>query len=1452
MKKKILSYLMCLAILTGLLPALELTARADAPAVWDGSVSAVLSVADPSAAYNASTNPLAIGSAADLAYLSQQSQGPSTVSYTDSAHSAQSPGSTDSHTASYKMTADILLNDETFTFDSVSGMLTVTDGTHTGYLGTGIFGTSYHKTVDNTAGNSNGTEGKWYTSAALTGEDLTAGSYSGTLHTWTPIKNFSGTFDGGGHSVIGIYINSAIYIAGLFGECNYSNNAYNDSTVIKNLSISGGYINGSGFLGGIAGHLNYGIILNCSNSAFIHDQVSNAGYMAVGGITGASQCDIIGCSNSGMVSNAENGSGSNGGTGGIAGMAAMCIITNCHNTGPVTAVLDVGGIAGNATARGNIINCWNEGTVTGIDQCIGGIAGAMSNSYLINSYNSGAVTGGWVLVGGLIGVLGNAYFATPSMRAVLPDAVYNCYNTGAVTGKSYLNMTPVAISALIGEVQDPDDASIKNNYYLAGCATIGAVVQGALTVTYIYTQKADTDGEENAFTLSSGVGTLSGSKTVAIGSCSASGDLLTLLNNGAKYWSSTHLPGYDPADYYTWKVDAGNVLPAVLDARYVLSPAAVISDGTVSGSAGTAIAYNSGVTFNITLSDVTWSSAGFSSISTWVTNRDGLYAAVTAGAALYGQTITIKLYGTPLAASSAALAVTIPGSYLTSGSDLTVTTNSNAKLSVVAGAPSASTVTINYSAGTISYGSDYEVYSSQTGGTAISSGASVTSYMGTSVYVRAKAVGGNQASSWYEVAIPTKPSAPQASASDYTVKDKGDGIITGVTTAMEYRMGSGNWTACTGTSVTGLAAGMYEVRFKAVAGTSFASPAQTLTISNSSTTLSLSYDTLGGSTALTGGTGYAYNSTVTVSASVPTKAGSTFHSWNTKADGTGTTVAAGGSLTLTEDCTLYALWTDGDHSVDGQITGAGTYPATVTIKYGRKTIAATTTDNSGNYSFSGLPNGIFNIVATDGTNTKTELIEISGADVTDANIALVSKNSILIFKGTQTPDAVVGGLDQVAAAQQDLACTVTMTLEKKDASDPTISTGASAITVSAGSQTVDFYDIKVTKTVSGTDTVLTSLSVVAEIVIPYDFSQKDDVTVYRYHGGTSSAFIPITGRLTSITDSDDGKFFADTSNGAIYIYTSQFSPYGIGYTGTGSYYNPGSSAGPGGSISLSDNGTDTSGGGRTYTITPDDGYAISRVVVDGIDIGPVSSHTFTDGAAHTIRAEFVRILGLPYYLDKNGNEVVIGFSAPVGKTFNYKAPAGVTVLFRENGKSFSDITGHWGKTYIDFVTEREIFYGVGGGLFSPDSPMTRAMFVTVIGRLYERSYSSVTTAGRQTFSDADYDAYYGPYVEWAAANGIVVGNGHGQFEPDRAITRQEMAVLLFRFAEFLKAAGEIGTERLAYPDASGIASWAFDAARYCQSTAIIMGRNGGVFAPTETATRAEVAAILERFIELVV
>ena len=144
--------------------------------------------------------------------------------------------------------------------------------------------------------------------------------------------------------------------------------------------------------------------------------------------------------------------------------------------------------------------------------------------------------------------------------------------------------------------------------------------------------------------------------------------------------------------------------------------------------------------------------------------------------------------------------------------------------------------------------------------------------------------------------------------------------------------------------------------------------------------------------------------------------------------------------------------------------------------------------------------------------------------------------------------------------------------------------------------------------------------------------------------------------------------------------------------------------------------------------------------------------------------------------------------------------------------------------------------------------MTRAMFVQVLANIEGADLVAYRNTA-PTFADTSPTAWYFGAVEWAASQGLVSGTGNGDFAPNRPITRQEMAVLLNNFITSRNIALPQGATP-AFTDQADISSWAADSVRAMQAAGIISGHPDGSFAPTDTATRAEVATIFARFLEI--
>lgn len=222
---------------------------------------------------------------------------------------------------------------------------------------------------------------------------------------------------------------------------------------------------------------------------------------------------------------------------------------------------------------------------------------------------------------------------------------------------------------------------------------------------------------------------------------------------------------------------------------------------------------------------------------------------------------------------------------------------------------------------------------------------------------------------------------------------------------------------------------------------------------------------------------------------------------------------------------------------------------------------------------------------------------------------------------------------------------------------------------------------------------------------------------------------------------------------------------------------------------------------------------------------------------------------LPYYL-QDGQRVFAGYSALKDGRMAYLAPEGAAVLYAANAKDFSDIQDHWAQEAIRFAAERELLQGTGGGAFSPNTGMTRAMFITVLGRL-QQSATGEAMPAQSSFADVPAAAYYAPYVGWAKAKGIVSGRADGCFAPDDVITRQEMAVLLDRFARATGRQLPPQAEAARFADQSAVSPWATDAVAAMQQAGVLRGDALNHFSPQAAATRAEAAVTLQRLIETV-
>ena len=189
------------------------------------------------------------------------------------------------------------------------------------------------------------------------------------------------------------------------------------------------------------------------------------------------------------------------------------------------------------------------------------------------------------------------------------------------------------------------------------------------------------------------------------------------------------------------------------------------------------------------------------------------------------------------------------------------------------------------------------------------------------------------------------------------------------------------------------------------------------------------------------------------------------------------------------------------------------------------------------------------------------------------------------------------------------------------------------------------------------------------------------------------------------------------------------------------------------------------------------------------------------------------------------------------------------VGYKNPAPAFTDIHNHWAADNILFAASRGLLSGTSDTTFSPNTGMTRGMFVTALGRLAGINPDSYKTG---KFTDVKADAYYAPYVNWAAQNDIVEGVTATTFTPDTNINREQMAVIMANYAKKLGYDLPKTLQAVTFADNAQISSWAKNAVRAMQQAGILAGKNGNKFDPKGTATRAEVATVLRRFVEIVI
>ena len=267
------------------------------------------------------------------------------------------------------------------------------------------------------------------------------------------------------------------------------------------------------------------------------------------------------------------------------------------------------------------------------------------------------------------------------------------------------------------------------------------------------------------------------------------------------------------------------------------------------------------------------------------------------------------------------------------------------------------------------------------------------------------------------------------------------------------------------------------------------------------------------------------------------------------------------------------------------------------------------------------------------------------------------------------------------------------------------------------------------------------------------------------------------------------------------IYTAHWRYNGSGHSY--SYYTIKATAGTGGSISPSGNVSVREGRDRTFTITPDKGYAISNVKIDGKSIGAVKSYTFENvSRTHTIEVIFMKANGNP-----------------------------------QTGVFVDVATGSYYEDAVDWAVENGITQGTDDTHFSPDGICTRAQAVTF---LWRTAGSPKPETRAMPFTDVPVGSYYYDAVLWAVENGITKGTSDTTFSPNMTCSRAQIVAFLWR-SEKSPAAGTANP----FADVKSTAYYA-DAVLWAVKENITKGTTSTTFSPNADCTRAQIVTFLWR------
>ena len=501
------------------------------------------------------------------------------------------------------------------------------------------------------------------------------------------------------------------------------------------------------------------------------------------------------------------------------------------------------------------------------------------------------------------------------------------------------------------------------------------------------------------------------------------------------------------------------------------------------------------------------------------------------------------------------------------------------------------------------------------------------------------------------------------------------------------------------------------------------------------------------------------------------------------------------------------------------------------------TISSTTTDMSG-YQYRCVVTSASGVsVTSDAATLTVDPVSVTGVTLDETELALYtggsatltatvapdnatnkavtwssSDNTVATVDNTGTVTAVGAGNATITVTTEDgsktATCTVTVT-------DKTYMISADTTALNFGSAYTG-YAQPAAKTVILTNTGNQSVTLVQP-------------TAENFEIGTLSAKELQPNAIATFTIQPKDKLprgsyseqiVVSNTNGEKAAITATFTVKEPPYTGKYSY-EVSTSVGDHGSLTVDRYATE--GEKVTITVTPDEAYKLDDLSVTAggkevtLTAGGDGTYTFTMPSAD------------------------VKITATFAKDPDWTEP-------EEPATDVSDIfldvaPNAWYKDAVQYAYDNGLMTGVSANEFAPEATTTRAMIVSMLARL--EGVESAESAG---FADVAANDWYATAVNWAAASGITSGTGDGNFSPNTAITREQLAAILMNYAQYkgqdVSARATLDT----YNDATAISSWANDVMSWAVAEGLISGVTADTLQPQGAATRAQVAAILQRFL----